>query len=350
MSWFEFGNNPLWLNITLFLAAAAFVWMAGARLARYADDISDMTGLGTALVGMLLLGGVTSLPEIAVSATAGLSGDAALAVNNLLGGVALQVVIIAIGDAALRRGAISAAIAKPTVLLQGTFCCLLLCGVAAAVTVGDVALVGNLGAWSTGILLTAVLMLAMVSRYKGQGAWRPYPEPEAKEQRDARGETRSLPATIGLTTLVAAVIVVAGFLLARTGEALAAQTGLGSSLMGAVLVGLATSLPEISTVLAAVRLRRYVMAYADIFGTNIIDIALIFLIDAAYGSGLVLNEVGSFSVFAALLGTAVTLIYLAGLIERKDMTLGRLGLDSWVVVAVYLGGVAVLYTLRPEGG
>jgi cation:H+ antiporter len=350
MSLLDLSQYPLWLNAALFLAAAAAVWFAGSRLARYADDISDMTGLGTALVGMLLLGGVTSLPEIAVSVTAGLSGDAALAVNNLLGGVALQVVIIAIGDAALRGRAISGVVAKPTVLLQGAFCALLLCAVAAGVVAGDVAVMGVVGAWSAGILATAVLMLWLISRYKGQGAWRPYPEPERKEERDERGETRGLAATIGLTAAVAIVIVAAGFVLARAGEALAGQTGLGSSMVGAVLVGLATSLPEISTVLAAVRLGRYVMAYSDIFGTNIIDVALVFVVDAAYGGGPVLNEVGSFSVFAAVLGAAVTLIYLAGLIERREQTIWRLGVDSWAVVAVYLGGVAVLYSLRSGGG
>ena len=40
---------------------------SGVRITRYANVISVRTGMGQALVGMLLLGGVTSLPEVAVA-------------------------------------------------------------------------------------------------------------------------------------------------------------------------------------------------------------------------------------------------------------------------------------------
>lgn len=346
MSWFDFASYPLWLNALAFLAAAGAVWIAGTCLATYADAISDLTGLGSALVGMLLLGGITSLPEIAVSVTAGLAGNAGLAVNNILGGVALQVAVIALGDAALRGRAISASVGTPTVLLQAAFSCLLLCLVVAGVVVGDLPLAG-VGLWSTAILGTAVLLLWLISRYKGNETWRPHPSPqEPRRKGEGRGRPQSLGKAIALTCVVAAVIVGAGFVLARSGDALAQQTGLGASFVGALFVGLSTSLPEISTVLAAVRLRRYLMAFSDIFGTNIFDVALIFLIDATYRGPPVLNEVGAFSAFGAVLGIALTLMYLSGLIERRDKTVGRLGIDSWAVVAVYLGGVAILYSLR----
>ena len=63
-------------------------------------------------------------------------------------------------------------------------------------------------------------------------------------------------------------------------------------------------------------------------------------------AGPVLNEVGAFSQVAAALGVVVTLFYVAGLIERRDDTIGRLGLDSWAVVATYAGGLVLLFFLR----
>jgi cation:H+ antiporter len=169
---------------------------------------------------------------------------------------------------------------------------------------------------------------------------------EFEDRTEAEAARSALNPLIVRIIVVALVILAAGYLLTRTGEALAEQTGLGSSFVGAIFVALATSLPEISTIYAIVRLKRYVMAFSDIFGTNIIDIALILLIDLTYGGPPVLNEMGDFSIFAAALGVVVTLIYLAGLIERKDRKIGRLGVDSWIVVLAYLGGVMVLYTLR----
>ena len=58
-----------------------------------------------------------------------------------------------------------------------------------------------------------------------------------------------------------------------------------------------------------------------------------------------INEQGSFAAFGAVLGIAVTLIYVSGLIERSNRTFLRLGIDSWAVIATYLSGVGVLWHL-----
>src|SRR5690606_16673797 len=58
----EAQELPLWLNGLLFVAAGVVVWIAGTRLTHALDAIADKTGLGQLFVGMLLLGGITSLP------------------------------------------------------------------------------------------------------------------------------------------------------------------------------------------------------------------------------------------------------------------------------------------------
>ena len=138
----------------------------------------------------------------------------------------------------------------------------------------------------------------------------------------------------------------AGWALARSGEAIAERTGLGDAFVGFLVVSIATSLPEVSTLWGAARRGRYRMAMGDIFGTNIFDIGLVLVIDVAYREGTALGSVGAFSVVAALLGIVLTLVYAAGLIERGDREVGRLGVDSWAVLALYSGGLAILWTLR----
>jgi cation:H+ antiporter len=230
-----------------------------------------------------------------------------------------------------------------TVLLQAVFSSLLLCMVAAGTITRDTAIFG-VSAWSIGVLAAAVGMLWALSRYKDPPRKQPHREgegPKPEPQPEA-----SLRHAVAMAAVMGAAILVAGFLLARTSEAIALQTGLGQSFVGAILTSTSTSLPEISTVLGAVSLGRYLMAFSDIFGTNIFDLALIFLIDASYSGGPVLNEVGAFSSFAAVLGIAVTLVYAAGLIERHDRTVFGLGVDSWAVIGIYFSGVGMLYSLR----
>jgi cation:H+ antiporter len=341
-----FTGSPIWANAAAFGIAAAIVWVAGTRLSYYADAIGRLTGIGQAALGVLLLGGVSSLPEIAVAGAAALGDDAALAVSNLLGGFAMQVTILAFADATCRKAALTATIPDPIVLLQGALGILLVALIAAGTGAGDVRFVGA-GAWTWGIFGFFLYALRLVTAAEGNPSWKVIGQPPAPEiDREERDVERSGTRLAFLTAAAAVAILAMGFVLARTGEALAEQTGLGSSFFGAVFVAISTSLPEISTVLAALRIGRHVMAVSDIFGTNLFDIALIFIVDLAYAGGPVLNEVGSFSIVAAMLGIIVTGLYMVGLIERRDPAFLGVGLDTIAVVTVYFGGVAMLYGMR----
>ncbi|SHI29217.1 sodium:calcium antiporter [Wenxinia saemankumensis] len=340
-----FEGLPLALNIAIFLVAAVFVWGAGTRLSAYADAIARRTGIGEATLGVLLLGGATSLPEIAVAGSAAITGNAALAANNLLGGFTMQVAILAVADAVHRRGALTTAVPDPVVLLQGALGVVLMCLIIAGIASGDIAFLGA-GVWTWIVFVTFLYSLRLVTQAQGSLDWKVVGQPPGEQVGETEALSLSDRALWLRTAAVAGVILVAGVALSSTGEALAEQTGLGASFFGAVFVAIATSLPEVSTVLAAMKRGRYVMAVSDIFGTNLFDIALIFVLDLFYAGPPILSELDSFSILAATLGTLVTALYLVGLIERRDPTVAKIGLDSVIVAVVYLGGLGVLYTLR----
>lgn len=329
-----FRALPLVANLAAFAVAAALVWRAGTRLARYADGLAAATGLGREFLGLLMLGGVTSLPEIAVAVTATLQGTPALSVNDVLGSAAINILILALADAALGRGALTGILGSPTVLLQGVLGIVVMALAVGAVVAGDVLVLG-VGAWCWLMLGTYLLGLRLLSISKAGEAWKAAPKSGARDG-GSNGEGGA----------AAAAILVAGFVLARSGEALAHQSGLGTGFFGVVVLGMSTSLPEVSTVLAAVRLHQYAMAVSDVFGTNLFNVTIIVLVDALHPGGPVLLESGRFAAFAALLALVLTALYLGGMIERRDRTVLRMGLDSLAVLVLYAAGVAVLYTLR----
>ena len=341
-----FVEFPLAGNVALFIAAALVVWLAGTRVARYADAIQEATGAGEALVGMLLLGFITALPELAVTVTASYAGNAQLAVNNLLGGMALNVAILAAADAAARSETLASGVASPTPLLQGTLLILLLAIVAGG-TIAETGSVLGIGAWSWIILGVYLISLWLIRATQGRETWLPRgTTPAARAPGNVQEAQQPLRSLAGKTLLGALAILAAGYLLAKTGDALAEQTGLGASFFGAVFLAVSTSLPEITIVLSAVRMGRYAMAVGNIFGANLLGLALLFMVDAVYREGPVLAEAGRFAAFAALLGIAVTALFLAGLIERGHRMVLRMGIDSLLVLGTYLAGVAVLYSLR----
>ena len=59
-----------------------------------------------------------------------------------------------------------------------------------------------------------------------------------------------------------------------------------------------------------------------------------------------LQEAGRFAAFSALLALMLTATFLVGMLERRDRTVLRMGIDSAVVLVAYLAGVVVLYGLR----
>lgn len=349
-----FEDMGLALNIGLFAAAAVVVWLAGTRISFYVDDISEQTGLGQALLGLILLAGATSLPEIAVTVTAAATGNADLAVNNLFGSIAMQVAVLAAIDFMIGRRALTAVVPNPAVIVQGALNVILLSIAACGIVVGDAAFLG-IGLWSWACLFGYIAGVWLLSQSEDRRPWLPTGRLRKDSEKEAKRKTkkrtgssthRSLRATIGLTMAAGLCILVAGYIVSRTGEAMAEQTGLGSNFFGFVLVAISTSLPEFSAALSAARLGLFTMAISGILGTNLINVGLLFLVDAVSAGEPVLNQVGKFATVGALIGIVVSALFVTGIAERRDRTIWRMGIDSIAVLIVYAGGLVILFYIR----
>ena len=345
----DFHSLSLWINALLLAGAAVAVWIAGTRLAGYADAVASRTNLSKALLGMLMLGVATSLPEIATTVTGAVIGNAQLVAGNLFGGVALQMAILAIVDVAAVKGALTFFTPQPVLLFQGVMLLLLLALAMAGAASGEPLAYAGVG-------LTPVLLFAgyLATIRVSQGGdyvprWRATNQPEPDAGTDTQHDEvheLSNARLYSYSAVAAAVILAAGWLLARTGDALAVQTNLGSSFVGVSLVAASTSLPELSTALGAVRRGNHQMAVSNILGTNCLEVALFFLADAVFRGGPILASTDRSAMFAGALGMVVTAIFLLGLLERRNRTVLRMGIDSLAVLVVYASGLAGLYALR----
>lgn len=337
------------VNLALFAVAAAFVWLAGTRLARYVDEVGARTGLGEAFLGMVMLGVATSLPEVATTITASMIGNAELVTANLFGGVAMQITVLAIVDVIAVRGALTYVTPHPVLLFQGVMLLLLLSLATAGAALGDP--IAIMGVGLTPLLVAAGFLVTVwvTKSEQHQPRWEPTHLPKKRKRRaldDTSLESASDARVYALCAGSAGVILLAGWVLALTGDALAGQTGLGSSFVGVALVAASTSLPEISTVLGSVRQGNHQMAVSNILGTNCLEVALFLVADVAYRGGPMLAEAGPGAMLAAAVGMLVTCILLLGLLLRRDRTIARMGWDSLAILIVYGAGLAGLFHLR----
>jgi cation:H+ antiporter len=341
-----FESLSLTANLAAFAASGAVVWFAGSGIARCADAVARRTDFGEAAIGILLLGAVTSLPELAVAVTATLEGHPALSVGDVLGSASINLLILALADAVLGRKALTSTLPSTRVLLQGVLSTMLFVVAAGAAVTGDAPFLGmGVGSWLLVAGYAVCLRILIVAG--DRKSWVPARRPRTKADSHAREQDdTSAGALAAKTAGFAALILAGGFVLAQSAAAIAAQTGLGANIVGTVMLAAATSLPEISTVVAAVRLKRYEMAISDIFGTNLFNVTIIAVVDALHPGPPVLGEIGAFAAFAALLAGLLTLVFVVGALERRDRTVLRMGYDSLAAIVVYLAGIAVLYQLR----
>lgn len=347
---FDLQTFSVWINLALFATAAVVIWITGTRLARYADSIAERTGLGQAFVGVVFLALATSLPDTASVISASFVGNAPLAVNNLLGGIIIQTSILVLADRVAGERALTHFIATSVLLLEGLLVIVLLAITVTGIGVGDVRTPLGIGVWPLLLVGGYLLGLFLVWVYQREERWQPV-DIDAGDVQEGSGHQDEEHAEwsnkrLYLTFIAgSAIILVAGTVIGRTGNALAGQTGLGGSFIGLTLVALATSLPEMSTTISAARIGAYTLAVSNIFGSTMLMPALLFPADLMYRSGPVLSEVGRSAILAAGAGIVVTSIYLIGLVEHRDRTVAGIGVDSAAVLVVFLVTLVAQYFL-----
>lgn len=345
-----FSQSPLLLNVVAFVALGAGIWVAGTRLSHLAEAISDVTGIGHAIMGLLFLAGITELPEMVTTATAAIKGNALLALNNMLGGIPMQTAVLAIADMVALRVALTSTPRKLTPFLEGVFLALLLMTILAVVSVGEFTVIEGLGLGTVVLAGIYLLFIYTLHRYEREHAWQPVDEIDetVKGPQGRQNGLIGLPLRVLLAQSAgaAAVILVCGILLVEVCEVLAVQSGLGNSFIGVTVLAATTSLPELSTTIAAVRLGAYTMAISNIFGSNMLMVFILLPADLLYRQGELLAQADDTSRLALLSGITVTIIYLVGLLVRNKPRVLGMGVDSVMVMIVYLASLYAFYVVR----
>jgi len=347
-----FASLSLPLLIVIFGGAASAVWVSGTRLSDTTDVLSKRFGFGEAFGGLILLAVATNLPEIAITASAALSGELGIAVGNILGGIALQTVVLValdafgIGAAAplTFRAATLILVLEGVLVMAVLVLVIMTAQLPKTLTIGPVepGAVAIVLAWGAGLWLLGKARTDLPWQEKGAA-------PESQDRKtDAdkdqkRGET-STARTIVVFTTAALVTLAGGVVLERSGNLIAGDVGMSGVLFAATVLAAATALPELSTGLAAVRIGDVQLAVSDIFGGNAF-LPVLFLEAGLISGTAVLPQAQPSDLYLAGLGALLTAVYVFGLIFRPRRQVWRLGFDSWIVLLLYVVGIVGLVAI-----
>jgi len=345
------------LLLLIFIVCIAAVWVAGIKLSFTTDVLSVHFGIGEAFGGLIILAIVTNLPEIAITVSAALNHKLEIATGNILGGVAIQTVVLVILDAfgLGRVAALTYRASSLVLVLEGLM----------VVTILTLVVLGNqldgsiifyrispvdliiVGVWFFGIYLIGKARTNLPWQEKGNapdGQVDPRGHSIEKHHKKAVDKGMPIQKVIFLFVLCSLITLIAGVGLEITGEAMAQKMGISGLLFGATILAAATALPEVSTGLAAIKLKDYQMAFGDIFGGNAFLPVLFFVATLLSGKS-VLPQIQKSDIYLTALGVLLTVIYMCGLIFRPQKQLFRMGKDSFLVLIIYILGIMGLFAI-----
>ncbi len=147
--------------------------------------------------------------------------------------------------------------------------------------------------------------------------------------------------------VLAAMIIAAGTVLTRCADAFAEITGAGRLLVGSILLAGATSLPELTVDLSAVRLDLPNLAIGDLIGSSLMNLLILAVMDLTHHArGKMLSRAAAAHALSGTLGIALTALVGVGILiapRCPNATLFGVHATVWALAIGYGLGVRLVF-------
>jgi cation:H+ antiporter len=227
------------------------------------EQIIKITGLSEASAGFIILAVLTSTPELVVALFAIIQGNSAISIGDILGSNVfnLGIVLGILGIIGYLKTCCTDLLVELTDILFVTALIPLLLVISQYHILEIPSSVIGL------ILLSAFLInLYLLSRKR---------TPAVELSTSEKGEKRKIGSVVAVLLVSFIIVVVAARLTVYSASNIAVALGIPPILIGAKIVSIGTSLPELSTALVAVRRGRVQLAIGDMIGSNLTNLTLV---------------------------------------------------------------------------
>ena len=327
-----------WIQLII---AAAVILFTSKYLAKSADNIATKTGLGRSFIGVVLLATATSLPELGTGINAVSRLDAPdLAAGDVFGSNIFNLLIVVVLDSYWRNRSFLGSVYKSTWITATLSISLIILTLIALWNPGEYGFsIGNVGLSS--YLLIIFFIISMFIIYKMD-----------KNQMDHSPQTPDISTSTTLTKsflvylVSATLIIISSIFLSGAGEEIAHMMNWGESFVGTQLLALSTSLPELATSIAAVRLKAPELAITNLLGSNLFNTGIVlFVDDLFYSNGPIWDNLSSAHIFNGAIAIVMTLVIVTViLIKPRNKTFKFISLESVILASCYL--IATFYTFQ----
>ncbi len=325
-----------------FAAASLATVLGGVRLSMLGDLLSDRTAMGEALFGALFFGAIISASGIVMSAAAALADQPELAYSSAVGGIAAQTAALVVADLFHPRANLEHAAASLSNVMLAVLLIVLL-SIATLISLVPDMLVLGVHPGSVVLVLAYLGGFRSIQSGRVQPGW--FPRRTRETVLDVRAVETTRRATGSLWTefiAVGSIVAAGGWVIARAAETLVVSGGLEASVVGAILMGVVNAVPEAVTAIAAVRRGALTLAVAGVLGGNAFDVLNLVVADVSFQSGSIYHAAGRDELFLIVTSVLLTSIILAGMLRRERLGPANIGVESWLVLVIYLASLVVV--------
>lgn len=328
-----------------FAFCTAVILFCGKRVAKYGDIIAEKTGLGGLWIGVVLVSVATSLPELftGIGSTVFINAPN-LTVGNLFGANTYNLVNISLLDFLNKGAPLLSVISKGQLLTAVLSLIPLSLAVLGILLVPGISF-ANISLFSVLILASYLISARMIFKFEKKQQ-KILQEIRKEEKIVFKYDDISLSKASAYYAIFALMIAGAGVWLAYIGDDLARFLGLSQNFIGSLFLGFATTLPEITVSVAALRLGAKELAVANMVGSNLFNITIIFLNDVFYRKAPIFTVLDRQNIFTAFIVVLMTITVIAGLILKpKKKTILGLSAYSIILIGIFLIGAYVNFML-----
>ena len=305
-----------------FLIISSIIVFTGYQLTITGDKIAEETGFGSNLIGFILLASVTSMPELVTSISAANIHRANLVFGNMIGSNIFNMVVIAL---VVIWGSRKSFQAKSENIFNASM------GLFITALAGILVFIKT--SFSGIILLGAYGVILYLSfKFEKKNNISDDVKPSFKFQK--------LFFSYLYFVFLSAIIVISGYYLTIVCDKIAVTpftvSGktliLGTTFVGQLFLAVSTSLPELIVSLSAVKIGKIDMAYSNIFGSNIFNMAILGFSSFFY-KGQMFAAVSEDIVFSIMIFFILVSITIGSL---KYKTKSKFRIDALLLILFYL--------------
>ena len=333
----------LWLQ---FAASAVVILLAAHFLAGSADTVAERTGLGRSFVGVVMLATATSLPELATGISSITLFDAPdLAIGDAFGSNLFNLLIIGLADLYWQNGPVLNAVTRTSVMVGALGAGLIGVAALAIFIYSETDLTSDWYLSPLSIVLILGFIAAMYLIYRHDQQQQANDAGESADSASTDRTHHSLSRALLIYAASAAVVVGAAVWLSNTGEQIAETMHWEESFVGTQFLAISTSLPEIGTSFAALRLNAPDLAITNVLGSNVFNMGIVlFFDDIAFTDGAIWSSVSTVHIVSGLIALLMTMVVIVGIMTRPRRRLRNVWTpEGALLVGSYAGASALLF-------